>query len=577
MGMLRHAVDWLQRAPISDPLDRRSAPGLQVLLLVGAVLAPLITLWAWHDASQAGMSAGIGLMGTAALWFCLWLVRRGQFRPAVVLVFALLLALILLSYQVYGLRAQAGLQVAHLLPLLIGGLLLGRAALWWGLAVLMAAALVGAGVDMAQATDVSLVRDDIRDDLLLGALTFLVTTVMLDRLISASRRALRRSVELDETCHQLAREIEEKERSQAQLIQAHKLELLGRISGGIAHDFNNILGVILGYAGMARASGGFDDGPIDGIENATRRGAMVTRRLLGLGRHHIRQQEVFDVCASVRHAMALIQPLFGERVAVEIELPPTELPVFLDRDEFELALLNLASNARDAMPESGRFRIAVGEQDDSVWVEVSDTGHGMSQDVAARLFEPFFTTKPEGRGTGIGMSVVQRLVSDADGHIRVDSAPGEGTRITLLLPRAATPVCRMTVALEGARVLLVEDDPQLRPLLAETLTAAGCSIVLAADGAEALRAWPEAGPAPQVLVSDYRLSDTDGVDLLCRLGERWPEAIRILTTSHRSDDMPPLEERGIRLLSKPFVPEQLLEAIGQGIAAGQASDVAAEV
>ena len=111
----------------------------------------------------------------------------------------------------------------------------------------------------------------------------------------------------------------------------------------------------------------------------------------------------------------------------------------------------------------------------------------------------------------------------------------------------------------------------------ETLTAAGCSIVLAADGAEALRAWPEAGPAPQVLVSDYRLSDTDGVDLLCRLGERWPEAIRILTTSHRSDDMPPLEERGIRLLSKPFVPEQLLEAIGQGIAAGQTSDVSAEV
>ncbi|NLB13578.1 MAG: hypothetical protein GX826_06120, partial [Gammaproteobacteria bacterium] len=213
MLLLRHAVGWLQRAPISDPLDRRSAPGLQVLLLIGAVLVPLITLSGWREAGQFGFSTGIGLMGTATLWFCLWLVRRGQFRPAVVLVFALLLALILLSYQVYGLRAQAGLQVAHLLPLLIGGLLLGRAALWWGMAALMAAALVGAGVDMAQATDVSLVRDDIRDGLMLAALTFLVTTVMLNPLSSASRRAIRRIEELDETCRQLASEIEEKERS----------------------------------------------------------------------------------------------------------------------------------------------------------------------------------------------------------------------------------------------------------------------------------------------------------------------------------------------------------------------------
>lgn len=566
MLLLRHAVGWLQRAPISDPLDRRSAPGLQVLLLIGAVLVPLITLSGWREAGQFGFSTGIGLMGTATLWFCLWLVRRGQFRPAVALLLAVLLALIVLSYQVYGLRAQSGLQVAHLLPLLIGGLLLGRAALWWGMLVLMAAALLGAGIDMAQAPDVGLVRADILDDLMLGALTFLVTTVMLDRLISASRRALRRSEELDETCRRLVCEIEEKERSQAQLIQAQKLELLGRISGGIAHDFNNILGVIMGYAGMARASGGFDDGPIDGIENATRRGAMVTRRLLGLGRHRSRQQEVFDVCASVRHAMTLIEPLFGERVEVGIELPPTELPVLLDRDEFELALLNLASNARDAMPESGCFRIAVAAQDDRVRVEVSDTGHGMSQEVVARLFEPFFTTKPEGRGTGVGMAVVQRLVTDANGQIQVDSAPGQGTRITLLLPCARMQPDRAPTELQGTRVLLVEDDAQLRPLLAEGLVAAGCVIRLASDGARALEAWTGTEPAPQVLISDYRLSDTDGISLLCRLGERWPQAARILITSHRSDDMPAFEEHGIMLLRKPFVPAQLLDAVRRSLA-----------
>lgn len=570
MLLLRRAVEWLQRAPIEDALDRRSAPGLQVLLLVGAVLVPLVTFSEWRNAGPSGLAAGIGLMCSLVLWFCLWLVRRGQFRPAAAMVLALLLALIVLSYQIYGLRAQSGLQVAHLLPLLIGGLLLGRAALWWGMAGLMLAVALGAGVDLTQAPEIGLVRDDIRHDLMLAVMTVLISTVMLDRLISASRRALRRSEELDATCRQLAREIEEKERSQAQLLQSQKLELLGRISGGIAHDFNNILGVIMGYAGMARASGGFDDGPIDGIENATRRGAMVTRRLLGLGRNRSRRQEVFDACCAVRQAMTLIGPLFREQVEVHVDLPSEELPVELDRDEFELALLNLASNSRDAMAGGGIFRIAVSAQGDLVLVDVSDTGHGMSSEVSERLFEPFFTTKPEGRGTGIGMAVVQRLMNDADGQVHVESAPGQGTRITLQLPRACMTPGRALVEVAGSHVLLIEDDPELRALLADALGAAGCVVVLAANGTQALSAWPAGAPVPQVLVSDYRLPDTDGISLLRQLGQSWPDAARILITSHRSDAMPSLEEHGIELLRKPFVPAQLLALLRHALTRSRA-------
>ncbi len=566
VSLVRRGMTWLAQVPVVDPLDRRNAPGLQILLMCAVALGLSSAVSSWTESGRFTLALGVSLAGTVGVCFCFWLVRRGQVRTAVALVFAGLLALIVLSYQVYGLRMHAGFQVAHLLPLLLGGLLLGRAALWWGLVVLFGALLLGASVDISRAAQVGLVRGEVRSTLMLSGLTFIVATVMLDRLISASRRAMRRSEELGLAYRKLASEMAEKERTQAQLLQSQKLDVLGRLAGGIAHDFNNILGVILGYVGIARSTDGYDGAPIGGIENAARRGAMMTRRLLGLGHNRMRQVEEFDACVAVRRAMSLIEPLFRGRVAIELDLPARPMPVRLDRDEFELALLNLATNARDAMPDGGTFRLAVDDAEGMVRIVAADTGCGMTPEVAARIFEPFFTTKPHDRGTGIGMAVVWRLIDDAQGRISVDSTPGQGTRMTLLLPRARMAEEAPRHDLTGVRVLLVDDDPQLRPLLAGALGAAGCLVTSAEDGEQAMRALEGMG-APQVFVSDYRLPDTDGILLLHRLAARWPQAVRILITSHRTDDMPLLDERDTALLSKPFAPEQLLELMGQRLGA----------
>lgn len=562
MSLFQRGMTWLRQVPVSDPLDRRNAPGLQILLLAAALLGLTAAISEWMDSGRPSLAVGISVAGAAGLCFSFWLVRRGQFRTAAALVFAGLLALIVLSYQIYGLRVHAGFQVAHLLPLLLGGLLLGRKALWWGMVVLMGALLLGAGVDIARAGQVGLVRGEVHANVMLSGLTFLVATVMLDRMISASRRAMRRSEELGAAYRKLASEMAEKERTQAQLMQSQKLDVLGRLAGGIAHDFNNILGVILGYAGIARSSGGFDDAPITGIERAARRGGMVTRRLMGLGHNRMRQVEEFDASVAIRRAMALIEPLFRSHVQVQVSLPAQPMPVRLDRDEFELALLNLATNARDAMPEGGTFGIAVDEVEDMIRIVVSDTGCGMSAEVAARIFEPFFTTKPQDRGTGIGMAVVWRLIDDAQGRISVDSAPGKGTRMTMLLPRASLAAEPLRQDMAGIGVMLVEDDPQLRPLLVEALGSAGCVVASAETGEEARRV--AAGmAAPQVLVSDYRLPDADGIALLQELATQWPQAVRILITSHRTEEMPAFNESGITLLTKPFSPGQLLDLMDQ--------------
>ena len=161
------------------------------------------------------------------------------------------------------------------------------------------------------------------------------------------------------------------------------------------------------------------------------------------------------------------------------------MPVRLDRDEFELALLNMATNARDAMPDGGSFRLSVDELDGMARIVVADTGCGMPADVIEKIFEPFFTTKPHDRGTGIGMAVVRRLIDDAQGRIDVDSAPGQGTRMTLLLPLDGLGEGAARRDLSGVRVLLVEDDPQLRPLLAQALGTAGCRVTVAEDGTQA--------------------------------------------------------------------------------------------
>ncbi|HUD41678.1 MAG TPA: ATP-binding protein [Dokdonella sp.] len=549
--------EWLRDVPVDDPVDRRNAPMLQLVLAVPGVLLPLMSAIALVQTGTFGTSQATGVALSGVLWLCFGLLRQGRFRLAASFAVAVSLVMMGLNYQAYGLKAQLGLQVTHLLPLLFAGLLLGRHAIWRTLSVIGAILALGAWVDLDRATDALAARQEVVSDLLSAGLGFIVVATILDRLVSASRRAIRRSEELDLICDDLEREIDEKERSQAQLLQSQRIEVLGRLAGGIAHDFNNLLGVIAGHAGRARTTADPQTSAraLEGIAHATRRGTLMVRRLLGLGRSVERRIEVFDAAEAIRATSDLLRPLFDVGVAIRLQLPDQPLRVRLDREEFELALLNVATNARDAMPGGGTFEIRALRHDDQVRIVLSDTGVGMSAAVAARMFEPFFTTKPDDKGTGIGMAVVHRLIDEAGGRIGVDSAPGRGTVLTIELPAAAAAAPRASG--EGPmQVLLVEDDVAARIVLAEALEAAGLDVTAVGAVEPALA---QAGARRfAAVVSDYQLPDGDGLSLLRRLHALQPAQRQILVSGR--SDLPSVDPP-VCVLRKPFTPDDLLDRL----------------
>lgn len=559
--------DWLRDVPVDDPVDRRNAPMLQLVLAVPGVLLPLMSTISFVQTGTVETSQAVGIALSGCIWLCFGLLRRGRFRLAASFAVVISLVMMGLNYQAYGLKAQLGLQVTHLLPLLFAGLLLGRGAIWRTLSVMGAILALGAWVDLDRATDEVAARPDVVSDLLSAGLGFVVVAAILDRLVSASRRAIRRSEELDLICDDLEREIDEKERSQAQLLQSQRIEVLGHLAGGIAHDFNNLLGIIAGHAGRARTTTDPQASAraLEGIAHATRRGTLMVRRLLGLGRSAERRIEVFDATDAIRATADLLRPLFGAAVAIRLHLPGEPLRVRLDREEFELAVLNVATNARDAMPEGGTFEIRAARHGDQIRIVLSDDGVGMSAAIAARMFEPFFTTKPDGKGTGIGMAVVHRLIGEAGGRIDVDSAPGRGTVLTIDLPAAAPTPPRASES-GPMRVLLVEDDAAARVLLADALEAAGLDVTAVGTVAAALaRATATRFAA---VVSDYQLPDGDGLSLLRRLSAAQPELRRILVSGRR--DLPG-SDPAVCLLRKPFAADELLDRLFEADAAGTLS------
>jgi signal transduction histidine kinase len=339
------------------------------------------------------------------------------------------------SYWRYGLQAQALLQLNHIIPLLFAGLALGRRAVWVTTAALLIALLAGMVADVRAG-----VEPDMREglaSLMQPGLACLILALILDRLIAKSDHADQRSRELELAFDQLDAEIKAKEQKQAQLIHSQKMDALGQLASGIAHDFNNLLSVILGYAtdpmNVARPQQALDS--LDAVERAARRGSEVTRRLLSLSRD-TGQAKIFDAGVALAELMPLVRSLFTQKTAVSLEVPASAFPVFMDKQEFELAILNIASNARDAMPQGGEFKMSVSGDGTRVQVALVDTGMGMPPEVSARMFEPFYTTKPEGVGTGIGMAIVLQSIAEANGNIKVTSVPDRGTTIRIDLPYA---------------------------------------------------------------------------------------------------------------------------------------------
>ncbi|HEX4822873.1 MAG TPA: PAS domain S-box protein [Candidatus Polarisedimenticolaceae bacterium] len=380
----------------------------------------------------------------------------------------------------------------------------------------------------------------------------------------------------------IVRDITEHRSLETQFRQSQKMEAVGLLAGGIAHDFNNLLTAVGGYAEILLA--GLESGDArrrhaEAIQRAAERASALTRQLLAFSRRQVLQPSVFDVNGLLEDLRPLLERLVGADVTVVFKPASETLTVLADPGQIEQVLMNLAVNARDAMPSGGRLTvraeavtIARGRDNDGIptgsyaCLSVSDTGGGMDDGVRARIFEPFFTTKELGKGTGLGLSTAYGIVRQSGGDIEVDSAPGAGTTFRVLLPlREGTPA-RLAAAESPpvpagrATVLLVEDEDAIRELAVEVLEAAGFDVLTARDGREALEVARRAAGAIRLVVTDVVMPHMGGFELVAALDTVLPEATIVFMSGY-SEAVVRGEARfadGAGFLQKPFTPQDLV-------------------
>ncbi|MBV8590032.1 MAG: CHASE3 domain-containing protein, partial [Acetobacteraceae bacterium] len=348
------------------------------------------------------------------------------------------------------------------------------------------------------------------------------------------------------------------EQHRAALAQLQKMEALGHLTGGVAHDFNNLLTTILGSIELLQRSGQADAGRtarlLSAVQRAAEQGAALTNSLLAFSRRQALSPRNVDVNRLVGSISEMLRRTLGERIAIETVLAAGLWGICVDPNQLENAVLNLAINARDAMPEGGRLTIETGNTylDDEyaaahsevtpgqyAMVALSDTGQGMSEQVMEHAFEPFYTTKPEGKGTGLGLSQVYGFVKQSGGHIKLYSEPGFGTTVKIYLPRSATPGDaqpsvgrpKVVAATGGTSVLLVEDDPGVRMYTVEALTTLGYEVLEASDSLTALRLLDE-NPQIALLFTDVGLPGLDGRRLAEEAKRRVPDLKILYTTGY---------------------------------------------
>ncbi len=377
--------------------------------------------------------------------------------------------------------------------------------------------------------------------------------------------------------------------SEEQLHHAQKMDAIGRLAGGVAHDFNNVLTVISGYATMlARKLEGNTSlrRETEEIQEAIDRAATLTRQLLALSRKQSLKPQVLNVNAVIGGLEKMLRRLIGEDVELRVELDAAAGRVRADAGQIEQSVMNLAINARDAMPSGGKIIIktasvtveakdATGDDDLSpgeyTTITVSDTGTGMSEEVKKHLFEPFFTTKPRGKGTGLGLATSYGIIKQSGGHVRVDSQPGKGATFTIYLPVCFDPVEESSSRAEAAvvhpgkeTVMVVEDEDALRHFAGQLLRDAGYTAVEARNGTEALRLLENPTSRPiDLVVADVIMPQMGGRDLAERIHQLRPQT-PILFTSGYTDDMldnSGVEKTGAAFLPKPFSPAQLTQKI----------------
>ncbi|MBL9076906.1 MAG: response regulator [Planctomycetes bacterium] len=367
-----------------------------------------------------------------------------------------------------------------------------------------------------------------------------------------------------------------------QLRQAQKMEAIGQLAGGIAHDFNNLLTAISGYASSLGESLAADDprrNDVRGVLDAAARAAGLTGQLLAFSRQQVLTPRVLDLTEVVDDLAGLLGRLIGAQITLQREHASRPVPVRVDRTQMEQVLLNLALNARDAMPDGGTLCIgtSVGAVDAGpdaargttgshalLWVR--DTGVGMDAERRAQAFLPFFTTKAPGKGTGLGLATVHGIVRQSGGDAWIDSAPGAGTTVWIRLPLAneaalPTPAAEPPTATGTATILLVEDEPLVRELVHRSLARAGHHVLVADDGEAALQLVRQHQGRIDLLITDVVMPGLGGRDLAARLGAERP-GLPVLFVSGFTGDETDLELGGSsQLLPKPFSVPQLMAAV----------------